>query len=150
MANNPAKSTPANKQGVDRYDGSLKRVAPSTALNPAQSGILIGLDLLFIGQKVLSELQEQSLVIEFDRSGSIHPKSLKRVVFSETDERRTKRRFDTRRTAPVRDKHPWPREREDKHIPLFDHFEDTHKAAKSSACRNRAIEDTWDDYDNIF
>ena len=56
MANNPAKSTPTNKQGVDRYDGSLKRVAPSTAMNPAQSGILIGLDLLFIGQKVWADM----------------------------------------------------------------------------------------------
>ena len=63
---------------------------------------------------------------------------------------RTKRRFDTRSTAPVRDKYPWPRKRDDESIPLFDHFEDTHKAAKSLACRNRAIEDTWDDYDSIF
>ncbi|CAG7865126.1 hypothetical protein HID58_038880 [Brassica napus] len=115
MANNPAKSTPTKKQGVGLYDGSLKRVAPSTALNHAQSGILIGLDLLFIGKRciaqnrvsrfkcflkrgsqpllpliskddtfrVLSELHEQSLAIEFSRSGSIHPKRLKRVVFSE-------------------------------------------------------------------
>ncbi|KAF3508090.1 hypothetical protein F2Q69_00007026 [Brassica cretica] len=63
---------------------------------------------------------------------------------------RTKRRFDTRSTAPVRDKYPWPRKRDDESIPLFDHFEDTHKAAKSLACRNRAIEDTCDDYDSIF
>nr|VDD50825.1 unnamed protein product [Brassica oleracea] len=94
MANNPAKSTPTKKQGVGLYDGSLKRVGPSTALNNAQSGILIGLDLLFISErciaqnrvswyKFLSELHEQSLAIEFNRSGSIHPKSLKRVVFSE-------------------------------------------------------------------
>ncbi|KAF2597567.1 hypothetical protein F2Q68_00011545 [Brassica cretica] len=51
MANNPAKSTPTKKQGVGLYDGSLKRVAPSTALNHAQSGILIGLDLLFISER---------------------------------------------------------------------------------------------------
>ncbi|KAF3513912.1 hypothetical protein F2Q69_00006854 [Brassica cretica] len=44
-----------------------------------------------------------------------------------TDERRTKRRFDTNSPAP-----------------------DTRKAVKSLACRNRAIEDAWDDYDNIF
>ncbi|KAF3539798.1 hypothetical protein F2Q69_00024217 [Brassica cretica] len=100
MANNPAKSTPTKKQGVGLYDGSLKRVAPSTALNHAQNGILIGLDLLFIGKRciaqnrvsqykcflkrgsqpllpliskddtfrVLSELHEQSLAIEFNRS----------------------------------------------------------------------------------
>ncbi|KAF2594422.1 hypothetical protein F2Q70_00043679 [Brassica cretica] len=67
-------------------------------------------------------------------------------------ERRTKRRFDVGGSStappppPVRDQDPWPREREDEPIPLFDHVEDTHKAAKSSACRNRAIEDTWDDY----
>ncbi|KAF3599934.1 hypothetical protein F2Q69_00035073 [Brassica cretica] len=66
------------------------------------------------------------------------------------DERRTKRRFYTCSTAPVRDKHPWTREREDEPIPLFDHFDGTRAAAKSSKCRNRAIEDTWDDYDNIF
>ncbi|KAF3538185.1 hypothetical protein F2Q69_00022576 [Brassica cretica] len=63
---------------------------------------------------------------------------------------RTKWKFDTGSTAPFRDKHPWPREREEEPIPLFDHFADTHAAAKSSKCRNRAIEDTWDDYDNIF
>ncbi|KAF2591850.1 hypothetical protein F2Q70_00038496 [Brassica cretica] len=62
--------------------------------------------------------------------------------FLQTDERRTKRRFDSRSTAPVRDKHPLPREREDEPIQLFDHFEYTHKAAKSSTCRNHAIEDT--------
>ncbi|KAF3507810.1 hypothetical protein F2Q69_00007401 [Brassica cretica] len=64
--------------------------------------------------------------------------------------RRTKRRFDTGSTAPVSDKHPWPSEREDEPIPLFDHFADTRAAAKRSKCRNRAIEDTWDDYDSIF
>ncbi|KAF3504425.1 hypothetical protein F2Q69_00044327 [Brassica cretica] len=57
-------------------------------------------------------------------------------------ERRTKRRFDVggSRAAPppppVRDQDPWPHEREDEPIPLFDHFEDTDKAAKSSKCRN--------------
>ncbi|KAF3514516.1 hypothetical protein F2Q69_00006489 [Brassica cretica] len=61
-----------------------------------------------------------------------------------------KRRFDTRSTARVRDKHPWPRERGDEPIPLFDHFDDTRAAAKSSKCRNRVMEDTWDDYDSIF
>ncbi|KAH0903184.1 hypothetical protein HID58_042687, partial [Brassica napus] len=51
------------------------RVAPSTAPNHAQSGILIVLDLSFSAKRVLSELQEHSLVIEFSRlSGSIHPK----------------------------------------------------------------------------
>ncbi|KAF3533149.1 hypothetical protein DY000_02043076 [Brassica cretica] len=71
-------------------------------------------------------------------------------------ERWTKRGFDiggsstAHQPPPVCDQHPWPREREDEPIALFDHFEDTHKAAKSSACRNRAIEDTWDDYDSIF
>ncbi|KAF2537568.1 hypothetical protein F2Q68_00019363 [Brassica cretica] len=44
-----------------------------------------------------------------------------------TDESRTKRRFDTNSPAP-----------------------DTRKAAKSLTCRNRAIEDAWDDYDSIF
>ena len=69
---------------------------------------------------------------------------------------RTKRRFEVGGSStappppPVRDQNPWPREREDEPIMLFDHFEDTHKAAKSLACRNRAIEDTWDDYDSIF
>ncbi|KAF2572180.1 hypothetical protein F2Q70_00001181 [Brassica cretica] len=61
-----------------------------------------------------------------------------------------KRRFDTNSPAPVRDRDPWPRQPEDGPIPLFDHFEDTPKAAKSLACHNRAIEDAWDDYDNIF
>ncbi|KAF3547382.1 hypothetical protein DY000_02007309 [Brassica cretica] len=71
-------------------------------------------------------------------------------------ERRTKRRFDVGGSSaappppPVRDQDPWPREREDEPIPLFDHFEDTDKAAKSSKCRNSVIEDTWDDYDSIF
>ncbi|KAF2596600.1 hypothetical protein F2Q68_00010302 [Brassica cretica] len=57
------------------------------------------------------------------------------------EERRTKRRFDTNSPAPIRDRDPWPRQPEDGPIPLFDHFEDTRKAAKSLACRNRAIED---------
>ncbi|KAF2605523.1 hypothetical protein F2Q70_00025911, partial [Brassica cretica] len=39
---------------------------------------------------------------------------------------------------------------EDEPIPLFDHFDDTRKAAKSAACRNRAIGEAWDDYDSIF
>ncbi|CAN6848771.1 unnamed protein product, partial [Brassica oleracea] len=56
MANNPAKSTPTKKQGVGLYDGSLKRVAPSTALNHAQSEILIGLDLLFIGERCIARV----------------------------------------------------------------------------------------------
>ncbi|CAF2158206.1 unnamed protein product [Brassica napus] len=55
MANNPAKSTPTKKQGVGLYDGSLKRVAPSTALNHAQNGTLIGLDLLFIGERCIAQ-----------------------------------------------------------------------------------------------
>ena len=71
-------------------------------------------------------------------------------------ERRTKRSFDVGGSSaappppPVRDQYPWPREREDEPIPLFDHFDNTDKAAKSAACRNRAIEDMWDDYDSIF
>ena len=71
-------------------------------------------------------------------------------------ERRTKRRFDVGGSSaappppPVRDQYSWPREHEDEPIPLFDRFDDTHKAAKSAACRNRAIVDTWDDYDSIF
>ncbi|KAF3601950.1 hypothetical protein F2Q69_00034627 [Brassica cretica] len=48
------------------------------------------------------------------------------------DERRTKRIFDTPSTAPVRDKHPWPREHEDEPIPLFDHFPDTRAAAQNA------------------
>ena len=68
----------------------------------------------------------------------------------QNDERRTKRRFDTRSTDPIRDKHTWPREREDKPIPLFEHFADKRAAAKSLACRIRAIEDTWDEYDRLF
>ncbi|KAF2556141.1 hypothetical protein F2Q68_00015248 [Brassica cretica] len=67
-----------------------------------------------------------------------------------SDERRTKRRFDTNRPAHVRDRDPWPRQPEDGPIPLFENFPDTRKAAKSLECRNRAIEDTWDDYDSIF
>ena len=51
---------------------------------------------------------------------------------------------------PVRDQYPWPREHEDEPIPFFDRFNDTRKAVKSTACRNRAIVDTWDDYDSIF
>ena len=51
---------------------------------------------------------------------------------------------------PVRDQYPWPRDHEDEPIPLFDHFDNTRKAVKSTACRNRAIVDTWDDYDSIF
>ncbi|KAF3601354.1 hypothetical protein F2Q69_00035566 [Brassica cretica] len=69
-----------------------------------------------------------------------YPMEVDRVPMN--DERRTKRRFDTRSTARVRDKHPWPREREDEPIPLFNHFADTRAAAKSSKCRNRANEDT--------
>ncbi|KAF3486208.1 hypothetical protein F2Q69_00054917 [Brassica cretica] len=71
-------------------------------------------------------------------------------------ERRTKRRFNVGASSaappppPVRDQYPWPREREDEPIPIFDHFHDTHKAVNSAACRNRAIEDMWDDYDSIF
>ncbi|KAF3610004.1 hypothetical protein DY000_02047962 [Brassica cretica] len=66
------------------------------------------------------------------------------------DERRTKRRFDTNRPAHVRDRDPWPRQPEDGPIPLFKNFPDTRKAAKILECRNRAIEDTRDDYDSIF
>ncbi|KAF3572403.1 hypothetical protein F2Q69_00058768 [Brassica cretica] len=71
-------------------------------------------------------------------------------------ERRTKKRFDVGGSSaappppPVRDQYPWPREHEDEPIPPFDHFDDTHKAAKSVACRNRPIVDTWDDYESIF
>ena len=71
-------------------------------------------------------------------------------------QRRTKRRFDVGGSSaappppPVRYQYPWPREHEDEPIPLFDLFDDTRKAAKSAACRNRAIVDTWDDYDSIF
>ena len=71
-------------------------------------------------------------------------------------ERRTKRKFDVGSSSvappppPVRDQYPWPREREDEPIPLFDNFADTRKAAKSAACKNCAIEDAWDDYDIIF
>ncbi|KAF3493847.1 hypothetical protein DY000_02052739 [Brassica cretica] len=71
-------------------------------------------------------------------------------------ERRTKKRFDVGGSSaappppPVRDQYPWPREHEDEPIPPFDHFDDTHKAAKSVACRNRPIVDTRDDYDSIF
>ncbi|KAG5378224.1 hypothetical protein IGI04_026066, partial [Brassica rapa subsp. trilocularis] len=77
-------------------------------------------------------------------------------VPAKMSERRKKRRFDVGGSSaappppPVRDQYPWPREREDEPIPLFDRFDDTRKAAKSAACRNLAIEDTWDDYDNIF
>ncbi|KAF2552143.1 hypothetical protein F2Q68_00035716 [Brassica cretica] len=62
-------------------------------------------------------------------------------------ERRTKRSFDVGGSSasppppPVRDQYPWPREHEDEPIPLFDNFADTRKAAKSTACRNCAIED---------
>ncbi|KAF3540222.1 hypothetical protein F2Q69_00022849 [Brassica cretica] len=59
-------------------------------------------------------------------------------------------RFDTNRPAPVCDRHPWPRQPEDGPIPLFENFPDTRKVSKSLECRNRAIEDTWDDYDSIF
>ncbi|KAF3511419.1 hypothetical protein F2Q69_00006583 [Brassica cretica] len=54
-------------------------------------------------------------------------------------ERRTKQRFDVGGSStappppPVCDQYSWPCEREDEPIPLFDHFEDTHKAAKSLA-----------------
>ena len=71
-------------------------------------------------------------------------------------ERRTKRRFDVGGSSaaqpppPVRDQYPWPREHEDEHILLFDLFDDICKAAKSAACRNHAIVDTWEDYDSIF
>ena len=66
-------------------------------------------------------------------------------------EMRMKRRFDVgdSSTAPppptVRDQDAWPHKREDEPIPLFDHFDDPHKAAKSSKCRNRTISDSWDD-----
>ncbi|KAF2557341.1 hypothetical protein F2Q68_00016224 [Brassica cretica] len=71
-------------------------------------------------------------------------------------EMRMKRRFDVggSSTAPppptVRDQDAWPHKREDEPIPLFDHFDDPHKAAKSSKCRNRTISNSWDDYDSIF
>ncbi|KAF3503944.1 hypothetical protein F2Q69_00043680 [Brassica cretica] len=61
-------------------------------------------------------------------------------------ERRTNRRFDVGGST----KYPWPREHEDEPTPLFDRFDDTRKAAKSTVCRNRAIVDTWDDNDSIF
>ncbi|KAF2577480.1 hypothetical protein F2Q70_00013109 [Brassica cretica] len=70
--------------------------------------------------------------------------------------RKTKRRFDVGGSSeappppPARDQYAWPREHEDELIPLFDHLDDTRKAAKSAACRDRAIMDTWDDYDSIF
>ncbi|KAF3562909.1 hypothetical protein DY000_02012653 [Brassica cretica] len=66
------------------------------------------------------------------------------------DERRTTRRFDTNSPAPIRDRDPWPRQTEDGPIPLFENFPNTRKTAKSLECRNRAIQDSWDDYDNIF
>ncbi|KAF3537738.1 hypothetical protein F2Q69_00021003 [Brassica cretica] len=81
-------------------------------------------------------------------SKDTNPKTLTFDI--KADERRTKRRIDTNSPAPVRDRDPWPRQPEDGHIPLFDHFADTRKAAKSLECRNRAIENAWDDYDNIF
>ncbi|KAF2558697.1 hypothetical protein F2Q68_00015285 [Brassica cretica] len=68
----------------------------------------------------------------------------------QANERRIKRRFDTNRPATVRDRDPWPRQPKDGPIPLFENSPDTRKAAKSLECRNRAIEDTWDDCDNIF
>ncbi|KAF2554468.1 hypothetical protein F2Q68_00015579 [Brassica cretica] len=55
------------------------------------------------------------------------------------DERRTMRRFDTNSPAPVRDRDPWPRQPEDGPIPLFDHFTDMQKAAKSLECRNHVV-----------
>ena len=64
-------------------------------------------------------------------------------------ERRTKRRFDVGGSStappppPVRDQYPRPRKHKDESIPLFDNFDDTRKAAKSAACRNREIEDCW-------
>ena len=71
------------------------------------------------------------------------------------NERRTKRLFDRDATSsapppPVRDQHPWPREREEDTIPRFDHFADPRAAAKSLECKNRAIRDEWDDYDSIL
>ncbi|KAF3504704.1 hypothetical protein F2Q69_00041039 [Brassica cretica] len=68
----------------------------------------------------------------------------------QADERRTKRRFDTNSPAPIRDRNPWPRQPEDGPIPLFENFPNIRKAAKSLECRNRAIQDAWDDYDSIF
>ncbi|KAF3563934.1 hypothetical protein DY000_02015122 [Brassica cretica] len=71
-------------------------------------------------------------------------------------EKRTKRKIDIGGSStapppqPVRDQDPWPREREDEPIPLFDHFDDPCKAAKNSECRNRAITYSWVDYDSIF
>ncbi|KAF2610728.1 hypothetical protein F2Q70_00013108 [Brassica cretica] len=71
-------------------------------------------------------------------------------------ERRTKRRFDVGGSSaappppPARDQYPWPCEHKDEPILLFDHFDDTRKAAKSVACRDCAIVDMWDDYDSIF
>ncbi|KAF3584822.1 hypothetical protein F2Q69_00029062 [Brassica cretica] len=72
------------------------------------------------------------------------------IDFLQANERRTKRRFDTNRPATFRDRDPWLRQPEDGPIPLFESSPDTRKAAKSLECRNRAIEDTWDDCDNIF
>ncbi|KAF3506258.1 hypothetical protein F2Q69_00006540 [Brassica cretica] len=68
----------------------------------------------------------------------------------QADERRRKRRFDTNSPAPVRDRDPWRRQPEDGPIPIFENFPDTRKAAKSLECRNRAIQDAWNDYDSIF
>ena len=70
--------------------------------------------------------------------------------------RTTKRRLDVDSSSaappppPVRDQYPWPCEHEDEPNPLYDHLDDTRKAAKSTACRDRAIVDTWGDYDSIF
>ncbi|KAF2610815.1 hypothetical protein F2Q70_00012042 [Brassica cretica] len=71
-------------------------------------------------------------------------------------ERRTKRSFDVGGTSaappppPAHDQYPWQGEHEDEPFPLFDHFDDTRKVAKSAACRNRAIGEAWDDYDSIL
>ncbi|KAF3506256.1 hypothetical protein F2Q69_00006546 [Brassica cretica] len=66
------------------------------------------------------------------------------------DERRTKMRFDSNSQAHVHDIDPWPRQPEDGPIPLFGNFPDTRKEAKSLECRNRGIQDAWDNYDSIF
>ncbi|KAF3506257.1 hypothetical protein F2Q69_00006547 [Brassica cretica] len=68
----------------------------------------------------------------------------------QADERRTKRRFDTNSPAPVRDRDPWPRLPEDGPVPFIENFPDMRKAVKSLECRNREIQDAWDDYDSIF
>ena len=70
----------------------------------------------------------------------------------QSNERRTKRRFDrdANSSAPPPPVRHHDQENEEIPIPLFARFDDPNTAVKSSECINQEIRDAWDDYDSLF